>query len=203
MVGLNFASEEEAEEFRAAVESKITYARRATMKRKPPSEPKKPVNAVAPGPVANKDPYSLGGDDSDKGKVCKPKGGKKLTKADIGKATEFRVQNRRRLPCALRQRAGIERDDKLLTFSRKTRRRLNYCFLFSKHFLVTQRVEKKGEEGYRLLKENGLLSLAKCRIHEHALPEYPELRFLSFGLEIDDGSQSQSKQKLIFIAMSV
>ncbi|XP_019853320.1 PREDICTED: ras-specific guanine nucleotide-releasing factor 1-like [Amphimedon queenslandica] len=94
-------------------------------------------------------------------------------------------------------------DDKLLTFSRKTRRRQNYCFLFSKHFLVTQRVEKKGEEGYRLLKENGLLSLAKCRIHEHALPEYPELRFLSFGLEIDDGSQSQSKQKLIFIAMSV
>uniref|UniRef100_A0A1X7T262 PH domain-containing protein n=1 Tax=Amphimedon queenslandica TaxID=400682 RepID=A0A1X7T262_AMPQE len=94
-------------------------------------------------------------------------------------------------------------DDKLLTFSRKTRRRQNYCFLFSKHFLVTQRVEKKGEEGYRLLKENGLLSLAKCRIHEYALPEYPELRFLSFGLEIDDGSQSQSKQKLIFIAMSV
>ena len=30
-----------------------------------------------------------------------------------------------------------------------------------------------------------------------------ELRFLSFGLEIDDGSQTQSKQKLIFIAMSV
>uniref|UniRef100_A0A1X7TEB7 PH domain-containing protein n=1 Tax=Amphimedon queenslandica TaxID=400682 RepID=A0A1X7TEB7_AMPQE len=93
-------------------------------------------------------------------------------------------------------------DDKLLTFSRKTRRRQNFCFLFSKHFLVTQRVEKKGKEGYRLLKENGLLSLAKCRIHEHALHEYPELRFLSFGLEIDDGSQSQSKQKLIFIAMS-
>ena len=23
------------------------------------------------------------------------------------------------------------------------------------------------------MKENGLLSLAKCRIHEHALPEYP------------------------------
>uniref|UniRef100_A0A1X7U2E2 WH1 domain-containing protein n=1 Tax=Amphimedon queenslandica TaxID=400682 RepID=A0A1X7U2E2_AMPQE len=90
MVGLNFASEEEAEKFCAAVESKITYARRATMKRKPPSEPKKPVNTVAPGPVANKDPYSLGVDGSDKGKLNKPKGGKKLTKADIGLPTEFR-----------------------------------------------------------------------------------------------------------------
>ena len=63
--------------------------------------------------------------------------------------------------------------DKLLTFSRKSRRRQNYCFLFSKHFLVTQRMEKKGGEGYRLVKDHGLISLAKCRIHEHALPEYP------------------------------
>ena len=35
MVGLNFASEDEAEKFRTAVESKITYARRASKPQKP------------------------------------------------------------------------------------------------------------------------------------------------------------------------
>ena len=140
MVGLNFASEDEAEKFRTAVESKIMYARRASkpqkpslsltyplslsylppsllppslsllppplsllptpplslsaMKRKPPPENKKPVAvappmAVAPPVSNNRDPYSLGGDSSEKGKPNKPKG-KKLTKADIGKPTEFR-----------------------------------------------------------------------------------------------------------------
>ena len=106
MVGLNFASEDEAEKFRTAVESKITYARRASkpqkpslsylplslslsaMKRKPPPETKKPV-AVAPPVSNNRDPYSLGGDSAEKGKPNKPKG-KKLTKADIGQPTEFR-----------------------------------------------------------------------------------------------------------------
>ena len=117
MVGLNFASEDEAEKFRTAVESKITYARRASrpqkpslsptllplfhlptllppslslsaMKRKPPPENKKPV-AATPPVSNNRDPYSLGGDSAEKGKPNKPKG-KKLTKADIGVPTEFR-----------------------------------------------------------------------------------------------------------------
>ena len=59
-------------------------------------------------------------------------------------------------------------------FPRKSKRRQNYCFLFSKHLLLTQRVEKKhGEECYRFVKENGILPLTKCRIQEHAIPEYP------------------------------
>ena len=58
------------------------------MKRKPPPETKKPASTVAP--VPNKDPFSLGADSSDKGKLSKPKGGKKLTKADIGLPTDFK-----------------------------------------------------------------------------------------------------------------
>ena len=45
MVGLNFASEDEAEKFRTAVESKITYARRA-------SKPQKPSPSYLPSPLS-------------------------------------------------------------------------------------------------------------------------------------------------------
>ena len=62
-------------------------------------------------------------------------------------------------------------EDKGLSFTRKTRRRHNYCFLFTKHLIITQRVEKKGEEGYKLVKDIGILPLAKCRIHEHPHPD--------------------------------
>lgn len=62
-------------------------------------------------------------------------------------------------------------EDKGLSFSRKTKRRHNYCFLFTKHLIITQRVEKKGEEGYKLVKDIGILPLAKCRIHEHPHPD--------------------------------
>ena len=41
-----------------------------------------------------------------------------------------------------------------------------------------------------------------CIYGSLSLSLFLELRFLSFGLEIDEGAQ-QMKQKLIFIAMSV
>lgn len=46
-----------------------------------------PVNVSAPNVAPSSDPYSVG---DNKGKPRKPKGGKKLTKADIGLPTDFR-----------------------------------------------------------------------------------------------------------------
>ena len=61
-------------------------------------------------------------------------------------------------------------DDKGVTVSRKTRKQCSYCFLFSKHFIIAQRIEKKGEEVYRIQKDAGILPLAKCRIRENSQP---------------------------------
>ncbi|XP_019850289.1 PREDICTED: uncharacterized protein LOC109581015 isoform X2 [Amphimedon queenslandica] len=102
MVGLNFASEKEAEKFHAAVESGITDACRASIsRRKTLPETKKQdrysleVDGSGIGKLLNmrrktlpaktkkQDRYSLEVDD-------KPIGGRKLTKADIGKPTDFR-----------------------------------------------------------------------------------------------------------------
>lgn len=50
-----------------------------------------PVNVSTPNVAApSNDPYSVG---DNKGKPRKPKGGKKLTKADIGLPTDFRFVN--------------------------------------------------------------------------------------------------------------
>ena len=61
-------------------------------------------------------------------------------------------------------------DDKGVTVSRKTRKQCSYCFLFSKHFIIAQRIEKKGEEVYRIQKDAGILPLVKCRIRENSQP---------------------------------
>ena len=50
MVGLNFASEDEAEKFRTAVESKITYARRASKPQKPSLSFTYPPPSLSPYP---------------------------------------------------------------------------------------------------------------------------------------------------------
>ncbi len=62
-------------------------------------------------------------------------------------------------------------DEKQL--SRKSRKLSTYCFLFSKHFLVTQRIAKKKEELYKLQKEFGILNLAKCRVKDHTKSDQP------------------------------
>jgi hypothetical protein len=82
-------------------------------------------------------------------------------------------------------------DDKLLTFPRKTKRRGNpnilHCFLFSKHFLITQKIDKKFEESYRPIKENSLLPLVYCKLVEHPLRDCPDLKFLGFGITYNEG----------------
>jgi Wiskott-Aldrich syndrome protein len=93
MVGINFANDGEAEKFSSAVESKIQFARRATLKRKPPeAENTPPTVSVSRPPTSSSvpppsnDPYSLGA--GKKAPVNKAK--RKITKADIGLPTDFR-----------------------------------------------------------------------------------------------------------------
>ena len=68
-------------------------------------------------------------------------------------------------------RVGPVGDDK--QNSRKLRKASSYCFLFSKHLLISQRISKKKEELYRLHKDIGILNLAKCRVKDHNKSERP------------------------------
>lgn len=98
----------------------------------------------------------------------------------------------------------------------KSRKSSTYCFLFSKHFVVTQRLAKRKEEIYRIQKEVGILPLAKCKVKDHTKSERPgrtesisnivtfncllELRYLGIIIEYDNG---ETKAEFQFLAMGV
>ena len=56
----------------------------------------------------------------------------------------------------------LVKEDKATGFEtfRRNRYKPKYCFLFSKHMLVTTPLEKKGEESYRLMKVSSTCSFS-------------------------------------------
>lgn len=74
-----------------------------------------------------------------------------------------------------------------------------YCFLFSKHLLVTTRIKKTSGDMYRLCKDRGILPLSKCSVGEHTCTDSPELSYV--GLRVDY-SHGEEMDRLIFAAGS-
>lgn len=65
----------------------------------------------------------------------------------------------------------LYKGDEKISF--KSKKCSTYCFLFSKHFVVAQRLAKRKEELYRIQKDIGILPLAKCKVKDHTKSERP------------------------------
>jgi hypothetical protein len=91
-------------------------------------------------------------------------------------------------------------EDRSSSLSRgfKLRTQPRVCFLFSKHFLITSRTQKKTSEMYRLVKT---LPLSKCSVSPHESCDNPELSYRAIKVVLRAGDEEA--ETFVLLAGSV